>query len=396
MIKSLPKSVRRMLVPAPETAKKVVQELKFGEGDFLATVAGKLSQISGEIIKPVDFDDDKLPNYLRMNVRVVDGDGKTLAGGRDLHALRGELGTKAATAIADAAEEQWKQQGLTDWTFGELPAKLSLNRGGVMIQAFPTLIDCGDSVSLKLADSASTAAHHIRAGLRRLFFLANQRYLKEQVDWLPNWNQLKLNAATLPYSKEIRIQVAELVADRALFFRDTAVPRNEDAFRKLIARGKQNVSLAVQDIAKLVPAIMTAYQQARLALERKYPNNWGYAVADMNEQLKHLMASGFLSSTPWYWLQQYPRYLNAIPFRLKKLASGSLPRDQQGTQSLLPRWDNYVHHQRQLDLLESADAELVQYRWMLEEYRVSLFAQELRTAIKISDTRLDKQWEKVK
>ncbi|MBM79322.1 MAG: ATP-dependent RNA helicase HrpA [Planctomycetaceae bacterium] len=396
MIKSLPKSLRRMLVPAPENAKRVFEELEFGDGDFLSAVASRLSQIAGEVITANDFDGNKLPNHLKMNVRVVDGDGKTLANGRNVQALRGELGTKAAAAVADAAEEEWNQEGLTDWTFGDLPNRITLNRGGVAIEAFPTLIDNRDGVALRLADTLTTAAFHVRSGLRRLFCLANQRYLKEQTDWLPNWNQIRLNASTLSYAKELKQHVSELIADRALFFRDAPVPRNEEGFRKLAAQGKQNVSLAVQDVAKLLPEIMSAYQAARLALEEKYPANWSYALSDMKEQISQLMEDGFLCSTPWYWLQQYPRYLNAIPFRLKKMRSGSLGRDQQSMELLLPRWDAYLHRRRELTLLETHDAELDQFRWMLEEYRVSLFAQELRTAIKISDTRLDKQWSKVK
>jgi ATP-dependent helicase HrpA len=151
----------------------------------------------------------------------------------------------------------------------------------------------------------------------------------------------------------------------------------------------------VQDVVNLVGPLLQSYHPARLALEHLQAPRFQYAAADVQSQLAHLVPAGFLTSTPWEWLRHYPRYLKAIAQRLEKLTSDGLLRDQRNFELIAPRWEAYLERaerQRQQDLF---DAELEHYRWMLEEYRVSLFAQKLGTSLTVSEKRLDEQWSKV-
>ena len=189
LIRSLPKSLRTRFVPAPETAKRVVPMLRFGEGDIHAAVAAALSHLGGISVPPDAFQEDRLPAELRMNVRVTDAEGRPLAAGRDLEAIRRELGPQAAESFSQVDDPRWNRDGLTDWDFDELPAEIELPRGRLSVKAYPALVDRDDSVSLRLVDSPQRAEHETHFGLRRLCFLAAQRELKTQVDWLPNLDQ---------------------------------------------------------------------------------------------------------------------------------------------------------------------------------------------------------------
>ncbi len=395
IIKSLPKSKRRMLVPAPETAREVAQQIEYGRGSFNNVVAGHLSRIAGERISPREFDLDKLPNHLRMNVRVVDAEQQQLAIGRDLSQLRDELGREQAAAVVNVLDDpQWNREGITTWDFGELPEKIGLERGGVKLKAFPGLVDAGESVTLRLFDSKSQAKHATLVGVRRLFVLAEQRRLQSQVAHLPAIDRVTLLAATLPDSGRFREQLAELIAARALGA-VSGIPRSEQEFRKAMQLGQNRITVGVQDVAKVIRPLIQGCHDVRVALEGKKNAQWSAAANDMKEQLSCLTQPGFLTQTPWSWLQQYPRYFAAMRVRLEKLATGGIERDRQSSAELTSRWRRCVERMEQLSPSGVHDAELVHYRWMLEEFRVSLFAQQLGTAVSVSPQRLDKQWGKV-
>jgi ATP-dependent helicase HrpA len=173
------------------------------------------------------------------------------------------------------------------------------------------------------------------------------------------------------------------------------VPRDAETYEAMRIVGKKNILPAVQETTKLVAALFAAYHEARLALEQPQPPTWQYAVEDVRDQLEALLPDGFLASTPWNWLTQLPRYLAAVSLRLKKIATSGIPRDRQAHDQIAPRWQAYQertaeHHRRGI-----ADPELELFRWMIEELRVSLFAQELGTSIPVSPQRLDKQWNKI-
>ena len=265
LIRSLPKSLRTRFVPAPDTAKQVVPMLRFGEGDIHAAVAAALSRLGGISVPPDAFQEDRLPAELRMNIRVTDAEGRLLASGRDLEAIRRELGQQAAESFSQVDDPRWNRDGLTDWDFDELPAEIELPRGRLSVKAYPALLDRDGSVSLRLVDSPQRAEHETHFGLRRLCFLAAQRELKTQVDWLPNLDKMELHTATLA-GFDLRGQLAELLADRAMVA-DQPVPRTKDDFERLLAAGRERIAWAVQELIALVGPIFEGYHQACLAVE---------------------------------------------------------------------------------------------------------------------------------
>ncbi len=395
LIKALPKSTRRNLTPVVETARTVAAELPFAAGSFTEVVAEKLADIAGARIDPAEFAQVSLPNHLMMNVRVVDAEGETLGEGRSLSDIRKKLGAAAAVNFAAAEDPRFHRDGIVKWDFDELPKRIDVERSGVKLKAYPALLDQGESVSLRLLDCPHKATYETRGGLWRLFYLAQRRELKAQADWLPEIDRVMLNAATLPDSGHFRRCIAELIAERA-FLADGSIPRTAKEYQQQMAQGEARLGRAVQEVAALLPVLVTAYHRALMAIDSSAGKGWDYAVQDSRAQLQHLIATGFLTRTSWNWLQQYPRYFDALTRRLRKLPEGGVTKDRQQFALIQPRWNAYCARAQEHAKRGIYDPELIHYRWMLEELRVSLFAQELGTCLSVSPQRLDKQGAKVR
>jgi ATP-dependent helicase HrpA len=395
LIRGLPKHIRRNLVPIPETAQRALAELQYGEGPFLTSLSAAIKKVTGEHVPVEAFQLESLPQHLRMNVRVLDEEGKPLAAGRDVIELRKELGAETEAAPAEIRDEAWSRDGIKTWDFDELPKRIEVQRGGVMIPAYPALIDQTDSVSLRLLDAPERATAETRAGLRRLFAVAEKRELKAQVDWMPQLHSWTLYAARFCGATQLRSQLTDLLADRT-FLRPKELPRTRAEFEQRRNAVHQLITPAVQEVVQTADALLTDYHQTRLLLENGAGKAWQYALDDVNRQLARLTPPDFLTATPWEWLVHVPRYLRGIRARLEKLTAGGQDRDRRGYDELAPR--EYALYQRTRDHQAQGvyDPELIRYRWMLEEFRISLFAQELGTAFSISAKRLDKQWEKVR
>jgi ATP-dependent helicase HrpA len=397
LIRTLPKWIRTAFVPVPQTAKEVVGRLRFGEGHFETAMAAELSRIAGERVTTDMFEADKLPAHLRMNVRVVDESGEALAIGRDVLALQQKYGGAASVAFTrSAATSDWHRDGLKDWVWGELPETVELPRGDVVLKGHPAVVDQRAAVGLRLVDTPEHAERETRNGLRRLFLIANHRAVKGQVDWLPDLDRKLLNLATLRSAGDIRRQLIDLIADRALFGAETSLPRTEAAFRELLNAARNRVSVAGQEVGELLGLLAERWQPVRLLLEDRHPPQWQYAIEDVRSQVTHLLSGDFLVETPWHWLVHYPRYLAAIVARFEKLASGGLERDRQATSKVRPRWEEFLRRQQEARARGELPAKFERYRWLLEEYRVSLFAQTLGTAVTVSEQRLEKAWTKVR
>jgi ATP-dependent helicase HrpA len=391
LIRSLPKQVRRELGPAPQVAEKVTGELRFGQRPLLPSVAELLTKAAGVRITPDMFAADKLPPHLLLNVRVVDEKGKKLSEGRDVAALRELVGVKAEEAKPRAEEAAWHRDGLKSWDFDKLPQRLDVKRAGVVLTKYPALIDQGESISLRLLDSAADAEKQTRGGIRRLFAIAENREIKAQVQWLPGLDKLKLWGAPLAKERPLTEQLMDLLADRALFGDGlfAGLPRSRTDFEDLVSARCKHIVPAVQDVTKLALLLFESYHEARLALETPRPAAWKYALDDIREQLALLLPNNFLTVQPWEWLQHFPRYLKAVTLRLKKLATG-LPRDKTNHDLVAPRVKAWRERTARPFTTDAEQEQLALYRWMLEELRVSLFAQELGTSIPVSPQRVDK------
>src|SRR5687768_17529188 len=235
----------------------------------------------------------------------------------------------------------------------------------------------------------------MRTALRKRFMLQLGEPNRHLQRMLPNVSTMCLNYATLGTCDELKRDIVTAAVDRALF-EDGVLVRTRDEFVDRAETGWRRLSTAANELAGIAGEILALYQDVSLVLSKNYPPLMGGAIDDMREQLAHLVPKDFILSTPRAWLPHVARFLRAMQVRLKKLTNAGLARDNQGLQVVKPLWLRYRERAALHRKFHVHDAELAEFRWMLEELRVSLFAQELKTSIPVSVQRLEKQWSKVR
>ncbi len=404
LIRTLPKHLRVHFVPAPDVADEAYRMLEPGGGSLHGALAHFLGKRSGLPVRPEEFDAARLPSYLRMNFRIVDETGRTVAAGRDLPEIRQRLGVQArATFAAMHKSGDFHRDNITSWDFGDLPEHVEIRRHGMTLLGFPALVDMQTSVSLRLLESQESAQAAMGPGLRRLFMVQTRQEVRYLERNLPQIEKMSLYYAPLGLLKELKHDIAQASASRAFFGTNAAaggISANEIRTRAAFVERAQiawnRLLLVGREVADLSADTLAQRHEAARQLERVFPAAVLPAVNDMRRQLHALVTKHFLIETPAPWLQHLPRYLQAINVRLSKLMNAGLSRDSAQASVLAPLQQQYlsrVERHRKVGLI---DLELETYRWMLEELRVSLFAQELKTAIPISPKRLEAQWLKVK
>ncbi|MCL4111959.1 UNVERIFIED_CONTAM: hypothetical protein GTU68_008713 [Idotea baltica] len=390
LIKSLPKQLRRTVVPAPDTARDIIKEIQFGEGEMESVVAEKLSRIAGEPIRTSDFDLDKLPNHLRMNIAVVDAEGEEVAANRDIDQIRTEQSDEAAKQFSKIDDSAWTRSGITKWDIDELPESVTIESRGLALTGYPGLEDADSSVSLRLFDSRERSDINTQVALVRLVCLSESKRLRSQAEHFPHIDRIRMFSAVIP-GLNIGEQLSCVLA-RMAFVDGQKIPRSIAQYDAWYKHGLNRLGVVVQDLAEAIEPIFAKHHALQMKLSAAKAPQWAASIDDMRRQLGRMINGHTLTSTPWQWLKHFPRYFDAVDARLKKLAAGGLKRDQQ----LLEELD---HWQQWIDSLyedgDAADPNVVQLRWMIEEYRVSLFAQQLGTAMTISSRRLEKQLEKI-
>lgn len=391
LIRALPKQLRKQLVPIPDTVERILPALKREDGSLKAALARQLLRDSLVQI-PLDvWDAIALPTHLEMLVKVVDESGKLLDSGRDLQQMKERLGAMVQAGISRAAEDSMERKGLVVWDFGELPEQRSVNVDKLQIQAWPALADRGDSVDLVLLDSAYKAQLSSVWGVTRLLMLASRqqlRYLQKE---------LLQNPAQLRHWRELapRDQLVDQLLLRAysIAFRvEEQLPRSETAFKACLQAGSNKVIAVAQELEALLYRILALHHQVRARLQRGFSGPQEKVCrADIENQLGHLIHPQFLLHTPWLQMQQLPRFLQAVESRMEKYAAQTT-RDTAWSQLMDKLWRQYQERRAWCERHELADASLDDYRWLLEELRVSLFAQALGTRVPVSEKRLQKFW----
>ncbi|MCA9048320.1 MAG: DUF3418 domain-containing protein, partial [Planctomycetaceae bacterium] len=247
--------------------------------------------------------------------------------------MRQEYGSKAADSFSALSDDHWSQTGLTDWTFGDFPSEVQIQHDQLSLTGFPSLVDEGTAVSMCLRDAPERAAYETRFGLRRLFILSEYRRLKAQVDNLPGLNRMSLFATAIG-GINLREQLVELLAERTLFGRKEQLPRNEAQYRQLVKEWRNQIPVAAQDLAGLLPDLFEQYHKIKITLEKTKVPAWSEPLHDMRTQLNAMINARFLVTTPYPWLQQFPRYLQGIELRLSKLGGTGLQKDISNIRSI--------------------------------------------------------------
>ncbi|QDT31514.1 ATP-dependent RNA helicase HrpA [Thalassoglobus polymorphus] len=394
LIKTLPKSLRILFVPAPETAKDVVKKITYGQGNLINQLAAQLREISGEHVPATAFETARLPSHLQMNVRVVDQNGKTIASGRDLAQLRVESQRTASSVVQGVSDDRWKKEGLTSWNFGTLPQQVELERGGITVVAFPMLVDEGASVSLRLSESLADAHAKTKRGLVRLFLLSDKKVLTDQVQHFPRINQLTMQVGALPDGKHFQSHLAWMIAQAALW-KETSMPRSEAQWKQKLALARNQLSVAVQDSTRFLEPLFARYHAVRRITESNGTPALTPLTNDLRDQLNELVAPGFLVDPPMGWLAQYPRYFEAMQIRWDKSTAGGFQKDRMHQKKINLHWQRWKQACQQFGNAAKTHPQLVQYRFLIEEFRVSLFAQQLGTAMTVSEKRLNEVWQEI-
>lgn len=396
LIRSLPKDLRRNFVPAPDTARQVCQNLVFGEGNLHSTVAVALSRIAGESVQPEQFNPDSLPRHLLMNVRVIDDKQQPIAENRNIFELRETLHAAADTVPLKRSpeEEQWLRAGFTSWEFGDIPSTLTIRRAGMKVLSYPAIRDDRTSVGLMLCQTPEEAVATMRRGLRRLFLITDEDRIDRQIEHLPDFRQMQqLSSAVRGF--DLKQQLRLLLVERA-YLSPKEIPRSGSEFEEFLRDGRRRIAVVVQEIVQLIPGLLRLANETRRNLGDARGPSWQFVLADLQRQFDSLVHRRFLEETPWPWLIQFPRYLTCIRMRLDRLNSGGAARENALLADFAPYQDRYLRRQQELMKEKRSNAMLDHYRWMLEEFRVSLFAQKLGTAIKVSGRKLDEQWAHVR
>lgn len=400
LLKSLPQKIRRHCVPIADYAKAFYA--RCGEGQrtdrgFLTVLAEDIRETLSVPCTASDFKVEQLPPHLIMNFRVVDEHGRTLEMGRSLAQLRAELGGLAQDAfqsVAQADESVAKDlaEGVTDWTFGELPELMEISRRGQTLIGHPALVDQGNVCSIEVFDDPVEAARTHRKGLRKLFRLVLREQVKYVERSLKDLGRVSMQAAVVPGLSRLFESTDTLsrgVVDAVL--EATALvdplPTDEESFkaRKEDVRGR--LTLVAGEVARLLTTIVTEATSLPMKLRRF--TDAPELVRDVEEQLDALFPPDFLLAAPLSQLMHYPRYLKAIHYRLDRYRDDP-KRDAERQAALTALRVPYL---RALAARRGVpDPQLTDFRWLLEELRVSLYAQQLRTPMPVSVKRLERIW----
>ena len=439
LLKTLHQRPRSRLVPLPETASRMALALnapeRFGAGSLLDALLKLVREETSLDIVRADIKPDMLTPHFFMNFRVVDEHGRQLGQGRNLAALKAQWGSQArgafqalaalklsqtvppqsapapkaqvAKAPANTASGPGKnaktettppaqaEQRYTAWTFGELPELLEIRKGAQSLVGFPALVDAGDAVTLEVFDEPQAAAAKHKSGLVRLFALQLKEALKYLEKNIPDLQ--KMGVAYMQLGKldgagavggtveELKAQIISLALERAFLLEP--LPTDAAAFARRLEEGRGRLTLIANEVARMALAILLEYQTA--ARKLKDSKNAAPAVEDASAQLQRLVPKRFLLATPWLRLQHVARYLQAITLRLDKYRADPA-RDAARVAELRPLEQRYWRLVAERKGV--SDERMAEFRWLLEELRVSFFAQELRTPQPVSVKRLEKAW----
>ena len=451
LIKTLHQRPRSRLVPLPDTAAKMAASLNtpetFGHGTLVDAVLKLVRLATSLDIVRADIKADMLTPHFFMNVRVVDEHGRQLGMGRSLSALKAELGAQARGAFQALAGLKMAQnasktpileekrpvapvphvqvaikigvttvstagQRYTAWTFGELPELLEIQKGGLTLIGFPALVDgrpasssssatagvagtaTDAGVTIEVFDEPNVAATKHRAGLRRLFALQIKDALKYLEKNIPDLQKMAVAYMLVGRAADgtgggsiegLRDQIIAVALDRAFLLEP--LPTNEADFKRRVEEGRGRLTLIANEVARLAASILLEYAVAVRKI--KDTKNAPDATADATLQLQRLMPKHFLTDSPWPQLPHFARYLKAITARLDKYRADPA-RDAARLLELRPQDQRYWR--LVAERKGTVDDRMQEFRWLLEELRVSFFAQELRTPQPVSAKRLDKAW----
>ncbi len=390
VLRALPKQIRKSLVPVPDHAARAAAELN-RQSDFNTALATWIRRATGEAVSADEISRLPLPEHLRWNIRVVDLQGAKLAEGRDLSDLKRSV---RSGGVQPAASSQLAGVKHRRWDFGPLPAEQTIERRGLRFVVFPTLRDRGDSVEIFEAKSAAEAAELLRGGVRRLAMLALPEQYKYARKRFAEQRELVLLGQGIATGRPLADGLTERVFEECFLSNESTLPRSAEEFEALLNRRRAELGALVDRVASQAIEILREARAVREKLGSLQNAAFRAVIDDAQSQVATLLPAGFPMDVPAVLWPHLPRYLKALARRLDKVA-GNVRRDAE----LMAHFTPFIKAYRQIGAQQGTHAsrpELERLQWMIEEFRVSLFAQDLRTATSVSEKRLAEQVERAR
>ena len=392
LIKSLPKNIRKHFVPVPETVKQCLEIEPDFKGALQEWLGNRLRKLTGEAIPLNAWNMETLTDHLKMNFRVVDDQGQLLDYGRDLKKLQLKHTAKAGDSFDQIAADELNYTGCIGWAFDDLPETYQFIQKGQSFVGYPAIIDEGDAVGVRIFDTEQKAALQHQAGLMRLFQLQLRKECTYVSKNMPKSAASELAYNRLPKHPVIGAGASASYKDDMLYlvlygvFVEGRTIRSQQAFEQTLQQNKAELIGAANDAGKIALDIMELYGAILTQLNRLNAND--PLAKDINEQLDLMIYAGFIRNTPYLQLKAIPRYLKAVQYRLDK-RDNNLQKVQEVARYATRYWKDVEKKAKKDKVIPEQDP----YRWMLEEFRVSLFAQQLKTAYPVSVKRMDKAWD---
>lgn len=388
MIKSLPKSLRKLFVPAPDYARKVINEISEERGDFLSEVTRALRKFCGQPLDNSIWDEANLPEHLKMKFLVVDDQGKPMAQGSDLVQMRDSLQDRVQASLQKATQDQINPTSAEHWLFGDLKESVKIKRDGYEVTLIPCLSDEGKEVSLQQLDDVEQAKLTHQLGIRRLILLSipsPRSYLTKN---LPNKAKLAMYYTPLGNVVDLVNDIIDASAD--LLVSDCWSVRSEASFNALREKVRAELNDTAVEVARQVEAILIAAHQLRKGLKGKIPFELVNSYNDIQQCVQRLVYKGFVSASGQDKLSDIERYMKALLRRFEKLPENP-SKDRQAMLLMQKLYGRYEQLKSKRNVVKQATSELAQLRWQLEELQVSLHAQQLGTKGPVSEKRVSVQ-----
>ena len=390
LIRSLPKRLRRHFVPAPDYARACIAACADRSGSLLDVVTQQLHRLASVEVPADAWQLEQLPAHLVMRFRVVDAEGRTLAAGRDLETLREAVGAHAASQFRKLPVHELERDDVRGWDFADLPEYVELKQHGLLMRGYPALLVEADVVKLRVLDDPQRARREHRKGLVALFRLVASRAIRDLEKHLPGIETMCLHFAAVGSCGGLREDLVQAIIAQ-VFPGDVPAIRSRKDFEARALSAERQLMGVASDLCGSVGKALVEYHDLARKLGKSIPPRWLALATDVGEQLSRLVYPGFVSATPFDQLPHLARYIKGIQVRLQRVEQDP-GRDIRQAAQLAPFKDRLEQVLARPKGGDAARARAMEYRWLLEEFRISLFAQELGTARPVSGERLQRLW----
>ena len=394
LIKSLPKQLRKNFVPAPNFSDACVEALLPSDVALCTAVAGHLKKMTGVSIPYDAWNIGAISQHLLMNFRVIYNDGNVIEEGRDLPSIKnrlsGHIDASKGDGIVSDIDEPYNIDDVGIESIDGLEETVDLDMQGVVIKRYPALVKEGSLINVRALDNKALAQKETHKALRQLVVKALPEQMKYLRKNIPGVQNLCLKYTDFGSCDDLKLEIINKSIDDIFLY---SAIKTKQEFELRVEKGKSQLHDKAIEWSKLVTDILDNYRAIKKIMKSPSLSQLD-TVADIQQQINNLFPKNFISSIDQQWLQQYPRYLTAINKRYEKSKTNTT-RDRQLRIAFAKLWEQYSKRQQSLIKQHIESDQLKHYRWMLEEYRVSLFAQELKTRFPVSEIRLKNYWDEL-